>query len=220
MGEEFHAFLRFCKDRLPAGSTFRLVGIDYASIDKVRAFYFLYPSLVAEHAQFILVYRTPAHREDNTHAYARLNEGSFILRSTRPPHSMTDIFLGLASLAPVILVGYFLVLAMDHHGILRPVERLALGYGIGTGLLTWEMLVFQTLGFSFTVIGLLAPLLGFSAIAFLFARRHPLREGRPESRLAFPSVPFQRVEWFLIAAIVIETSGCILPRLASAHGSL
>ena len=74
---------------------------------------------------------------------------------------MTDIFLGLASLAPVILVGCFLVWAVDHHGILLPVERLALGFGVGTGLLTWEMLVFQTLGFSFAVIGLLAPLLGF-----------------------------------------------------------
>jgi hypothetical protein len=84
-GEEFYAFLRFCRDRLPAGSTFRLVGIDYASIAKVRAFYFLYPSLVAEQAEFVLVYRTPTHREDNTHAYARLNEGSFILRRSRPP---------------------------------------------------------------------------------------------------------------------------------------
>lgn len=82
-GEEFHTFLRFCKDRLPAGSTFRLVGIDYASIDKVRAFYFLYPSLVAEHPQFVLVYRTPAHREDNTHLYALLSPGNFILKSTQ-----------------------------------------------------------------------------------------------------------------------------------------
>ena len=83
-GEEFYTFLRFCKDRLPVDSTFRLVGVDYASIDKVRAFYFLYPSLVSEHSQFILVYRTPTYREDNTRAYARLNEGSFILRSTSP----------------------------------------------------------------------------------------------------------------------------------------
>ena len=83
-GEEFDAFLRFCKDRLPAGSTFRLVGIDYASIDKVRAFYFLYPNLVAEHAQFILVYRSPGYHESNTHALRSLNEGSFILRSTQP----------------------------------------------------------------------------------------------------------------------------------------
>jgi hypothetical protein len=82
-GEEFHAFLRFCKDRLPAGSTFRLVGIDYASIDKVRAFYFLYPSLVAEQAQFILVYQSPGYREDNTYPYAILNTGSYILKSAQ-----------------------------------------------------------------------------------------------------------------------------------------
>lgn len=82
-GSEFHAFLRFCKHRLPAGSTFRLVGVDYASIDKVRAFYFLYPNLVAEHAEFILVYRTPGYRENNTHPYAFQNPGSFILRSTQ-----------------------------------------------------------------------------------------------------------------------------------------
>jgi len=82
--EEFLAFLRFCKDGLPAGSTFRLVGIDYESIDKVRAFYFLYPSLVTEHAQFILVYQTPGYRENNTQPYAFLNPGSFILRSTQP----------------------------------------------------------------------------------------------------------------------------------------
>ena len=83
-GEEFHAFLRFCKDRLPTGSTFRLVGVDYASIDKVRAFYFLHPSLVAEHPQFILVYQSPDYRENNARLYTSLNSGSFILRSTQP----------------------------------------------------------------------------------------------------------------------------------------
>ena len=83
-GEEFDAFLRFCKDKLPAGATFRLVGIDYASIDKVRAFYFLYPNLVAEHAQFILVYRSPGYRESDAHFYTALNSGSFILKSTQP----------------------------------------------------------------------------------------------------------------------------------------
>lgn len=83
-GKEFHSFLRFCKDRLPAGSTFRLVGVDYASIDKVRAFYFLYPSVVAEHGQFILVYQTFGYREDNAYPYALLNPGSYILKSTQP----------------------------------------------------------------------------------------------------------------------------------------
>ena len=40
------------------------------------------------------------------------------------------------------------------------------GLRVGTGLLAWEMLVFQTFGFSFAVIGLLAPLLGFSVARF------------------------------------------------------
>jgi hypothetical protein len=83
-GEEFYEFLHFCKDRLPADSTFRLAGIDYASIDKVRAFYVLYPRLVAaEHAQFILVYRKPGYHEDGAQLYARLNSGTFILKTTQ-----------------------------------------------------------------------------------------------------------------------------------------
>jgi hypothetical protein len=81
-GEELHEFLRFCKDRLPADSTFRLVGVDYASIDKVRAFYALYPRLVAaERAQFILVYRSPGYEENGAHPLAVLNSGSFILKT-------------------------------------------------------------------------------------------------------------------------------------------
>jgi len=36
-GEEFHAFLRFCKDRLPVGSTFRLVGIDSPFLVQISA---------------------------------------------------------------------------------------------------------------------------------------------------------------------------------------
>ena len=83
-GEGFDTFLRFCKSRLPEGSRFRLVGVDYGSIDKVRAYYFLYPSIVDEHAEFILVYQTPGYRYDNTSLYGLLNPGCFILRSAQP----------------------------------------------------------------------------------------------------------------------------------------
>lgn len=83
-GDEFYSFLRFCKGKLPEGSTFRLVGIDYASIAKVRAFYFLYPCLVSENAEYILVYETPGYWEENTREFALLAPGSFILRSSQP----------------------------------------------------------------------------------------------------------------------------------------
>jgi hypothetical protein len=120
---------------------------------------------------------------------------------------MTDIFLGFASLTPVILAGFLVLSALDRSRLLQPAEKLALSYGIGSGLLVWEMLVFQTAGFSFAVTRLLALLLGVSAIAFLFARRRPLREYVPKTRLAVASVPFQRLEWLLAAGIVAEISG-------------
>ncbi len=120
---------------------------------------------------------------------------------------MTDILLGLASLAPVTLAGCLVLLALDRHGMLQSVERLALGYGVGSGLLAWEMLVFQAFGFSFAVTGLLAPLLGASALAFLIARRRQPRERSSEVHFVFAREPFQWLEWFLIAAIVVEMSG-------------
>ena len=120
---------------------------------------------------------------------------------------MTDILLGLASLAPVTLAGCLVLLALDHDGLLRPIERLGLGYGIGSGLLACEMLIFQAFGFSFAIIALLAPLLGVSVLAFLFARRRQPQERKSASSFVFTSAPPQRLEWFLIAAIVVEMSG-------------
>jgi len=120
---------------------------------------------------------------------------------------MTDFLYGLVSLAPVTLAGCLVLSTLDREGLLRPIERLALGYGIGCGLLVWEMLFFHAFGLSFGVIGLLAPLLGTSAIAFLCARRHPPIARRLESRLAVSAVPLQGIEWFFMAAIVLELSG-------------
>jgi hypothetical protein len=123
---------------------------------------------------------------------------------------MTDFLYGLVSLAPVALAGCLVLSTLDREGLLRPIERLALGYGIGSGLLVWEMLLFHAFGLSFSMIGLLAPLLGTSAIAFLSARsarRHRPIAGRPESRLAATGVPLQKIEWFFIAAIALELSG-------------
>jgi len=119
---------------------------------------------------------------------------------------MTDFLFGLVALAPVTLAGCLVLSTLDREGLLRPIERLALGYGIGSGLLAWEMLVFHTAGLSFAVIGLLTPLLGASALAFLFARRRQPAESTSESRLVPASVPLQRLEWFLISAIVLELS--------------
>ena len=89
---------------------------------------------------------------------------------------MTDFLFGLASLAPLTLAGCLFLSAFDCDRLLRPLEKLALGYGIGCGILVWAMLIFHALGLAFDVIGLLVPLLGVSTLAFLFARRRHRRD--------------------------------------------
>lgn len=55
-GERLHAFLNFCKERLPKGATYRLDGIEDGSIEKRRAVYSLYPMLESPDPDYILVY--------------------------------------------------------------------------------------------------------------------------------------------------------------------
>ena len=83
-GRDFYEFLKFCEAKLPAGSRFRLVGLEYASIEKARAFYYLYPCLLSQdRPEFLLVYKSPQLRAGNTTLYASLNQESFILQIHR-----------------------------------------------------------------------------------------------------------------------------------------
>ena len=120
---------------------------------------------------------------------------------------MTDFLFGLASLAPVALAGCLFLSAFDCDRLLRPLEKLALGYGIGCGILVWAMLIFHALGLAFDVIGLLVPLLGVSTLAFLFTRRRQPAGRGLESPFVRASIPFQRFEWFLIVVTAVQISG-------------
>lgn len=120
---------------------------------------------------------------------------------------MTDILLGLASLAPVTLAGCLVLLTFDRHRVLWPVERLVLGCGVGVGLLAWEMLIFQSLGYEFSVIALLAPLLGISALALGFTKRGQEWKLSSNPRFAIAPPPLQGLEWCLVGAIVLELLG-------------
>ena len=119
---------------------------------------------------------------------------------------MTDILLGLASLGLVTLIGYLALLTLDQHRLLGSVERLALGYGAGVGLLVWEMLVFQALGFSFGVPALLGSLLGISALVFLVVMPRRSRDRSPEAIPRLAAAHLQPLEWFFVAALVLEAS--------------
>ena len=79
-GKQFYRFLTFCKEKLPAGARFQLADVEYASIDKVRAVYFLYPCLFSEDPEFVLVFGLPGFRQEGATLLASLDEGSFILK--------------------------------------------------------------------------------------------------------------------------------------------
>ncbi len=83
-GENFHRFLRFCDEKLPPQSSFRLVGVDKSSIDRARALYFLYPRLASTEPEYILVYGDSGYLQPNSELFATLSSSQFILKSASP----------------------------------------------------------------------------------------------------------------------------------------
>lgn len=140
---------------------------------------------------------------------------------------MSEIGLALALLSMVTLAGWLFVWACDRHGAFQCWESLAIGYGTGTGLLAWEMILYHQAGISFSALGLASPLLALAALIFLISR---LSRGRPtkdeqgwkawlrflsclrritvraQSTVSQPSKPGQLggLDLFLMAAIGLE----------------
>jgi hypothetical protein len=81
-GRDFFEFLEFCKRSLPAGSTFRLVGVTSQDIARVRALYYLYPCLQSESPQYTLVYRAPSFRLEGASICAALDTSRYVLRNS------------------------------------------------------------------------------------------------------------------------------------------
>lgn len=79
---------------------------------------------------------------------------------------MIEFLIGLAALVPTTLAGSLLVRIVDYRGSLRAGETVALGYGIGAGLLAWEMLCFQILGWQFSLLKLWLPMIGVCGLLY------------------------------------------------------
>ncbi|MBD3379639.1 MAG: hypothetical protein GF408_04160 [Candidatus Omnitrophica bacterium] len=57
LGSGLYEYLRFCRQNLPAGSTYRLEGLGELSVRRVRARYYLWPlRMVGDDPDFIMVY--------------------------------------------------------------------------------------------------------------------------------------------------------------------
>ena len=55
-GDSLYEFLIFCKNKLPEGAKYKIIGLDEGSLEKRRAVYYLYPLIESETPEFILNY--------------------------------------------------------------------------------------------------------------------------------------------------------------------
>lgn len=79
-GKDLLYFLDYCLENLPKYSTYKLIGLDYDSVDYVRAIYYLYPHLITSEPSFILVFQKKDYSQDGYLIWLKLNEQNFILK--------------------------------------------------------------------------------------------------------------------------------------------
>lgn len=53
-GDRLYEFLMSCRNRMPEGSTYKIVGLEEGSLDRRRAAYYLYPDLESNEPAYIL----------------------------------------------------------------------------------------------------------------------------------------------------------------------
>ena len=53
-GEKLYAFLVYCRDNMPEGATYKIIGIDEGALERRRAVYYLYPNIQNTNPDFII----------------------------------------------------------------------------------------------------------------------------------------------------------------------
>jgi len=79
-GEELYEFSQLCRRTLPETARFEIVGLERGSQDHSRLLYLLYPRVLSERPEYLLVYHSPLYSRPNTHRLASFGGGAFILQ--------------------------------------------------------------------------------------------------------------------------------------------
>ena len=79
-GKDLLVFLNYAKGVLPQGATYKLLGVDEGSVDRVRAYYHLYPNSKSDRPQFILAYHLGHFKEPGYTRFSAMNEQDSILK--------------------------------------------------------------------------------------------------------------------------------------------
>jgi hypothetical protein len=79
-GDKLYELIKFAEVSIPAGATYKIIGIDDGSIEDKRAVYYLYPRMKDEKADYIVIYGEPQYKNASYKICAKLDGSRFILK--------------------------------------------------------------------------------------------------------------------------------------------
>jgi hypothetical protein len=79
-GEELYQFQKLCLRILPETGRFQIIGLEIGSQDHSRLLYLLYPRVLSDRPEYLLVYHVPSYNRINTRRLASFANGDLILR--------------------------------------------------------------------------------------------------------------------------------------------
>ncbi len=114
-------------------------------------------------------------------------------------------FLALIALMLPVALGYSLISLLDTRKIIPTTLRLALAYGLGSGLLTLWMFLLGALHMPLTIQTLNYPLATFLAICLLFISKSAKRSFSKRLRHAIPSFSLDPLSFLFLLFILLQT---------------
>ena len=79
-GKELYEFHKLCQRTLPETARFDIVGLERGSQDHSRLVYLLYPRVLSDRPEYLLVYHSPSYNRPNAHRLASLANKDLILQ--------------------------------------------------------------------------------------------------------------------------------------------
>ena len=79
-GKRFFEFLTFVNESIPSGSDYNFAGPEPLSLEWRRGVYYLYPSMIADDPEFLLVFEKPGYSAKGYKLFRRLDNARFILK--------------------------------------------------------------------------------------------------------------------------------------------
>ncbi|MBL7158812.1 MAG: hypothetical protein ISS91_04825 [Candidatus Omnitrophica bacterium] len=79
-GKRFFEFLTFVNESIPRGSDYNFRGVEPLSLEWRRGVYYLYPLMMSEDAEYLLVFEKPGYSMNGYKLFRKFDNGRFILK--------------------------------------------------------------------------------------------------------------------------------------------